>query len=252
MVVREPGISVSQISLELVESPIESGQGTSRAEDLMVGLRGSAIVAEDADLVMSRSRDFFKTLKPQNDFHCWLVTQISLLSIRIERNERIERRVRGKISIRAELFWDDDHRLEASLLGEQLGNRPEVVVGQLRRTPHGCEWMIGRWAMLAHAADLKQGWTPGQTQMAFDLLGTPGDFREGHKPGALLDFEGHVIETSDDPASVARREIAVLKERREHVRGFDSAARALAVADLGDDTDPELRRLRRYDATLQG
>ena len=62
-----------------------------------------------------------------------------------------------------------------------------------------------RWAMLAYSADLKGGWTPEQTRLAFDLLGTPIEFREGHQPGASLDLEGKLVEPADDPASVARR-----------------------------------------------
>ena len=104
--------------------------------------------------------------------------------------------------------------------------------------------------MLAHTADLKGSWTPEQARMAFDLLGTPVEFREGTRPGASLDLDGRMIESADDPAAVARREIAALKERRELVEGMDEAHRALAVADLDDGDDPELRRLRRYESAL--
>ncbi len=237
-------------ALEAAGGDSPRGASPSRALSLTRGLIGSAVVAEDAALIEERSRDFFRTLKPQNDFHCWLVTQVSLNSIRIDRSQRIERRVRDKIAIRAELAWDDDRRLAATLLGEQLGNRPEVVVDQLRRSLHGCEWLMGRWAMLAHVADLKRAWTPAQEQLAFDLLATPPEFRAGHKPGASLDLDGRVVEGADDPAAVARREIAALKARREALRGQDEAERALAKADLGDDSDPELRRHRRHEATL--
>jgi hypothetical protein len=226
------------------------GKERSRANALKHGLCASVVVHEDALVVQRRTEEFFKTLRPQNNFHCWLVTEIAVLSVRIDRGERIERRVRDKISIKAELMWDDDRRLEASLLGEQLGNRPEIVGDQLRRSLHGCEWMMGRWAMLAHSADVKGCWTSAQTDLAFDLLGTPGHFREGHKPGASLDFDGQVIAGSENPAEVARREIAILKERRSVVEGLDEVCRSLTEADLGDDTDPELRRTRRYEGTL--
>ena len=109
-----------------------------------------------------------------------------------------------------------------------------------------------RWAMLAHSADLNGQWSPAQTSLAFDLLGTPGEFREGNKPGASLDFRGRVIEAADDPAAVARREIDLLEQRRELTDVLDEANRALAEADLSEDNDPELRRLRRYESTLNG
>src|SRR4051812_18743692 len=191
----------------------EEGKERSRANALKHGLCSTVVLAEDAQLVQERTGDFFRTLKPQNHFHCWLVTEIALLSLRIDRCKRTERRVRDKIAIRAELSWDEDRQLEAILLGGQLGSRPDVVVQQLRKTPQGCEWLMARWAMLAHSADVKGSWTPGQVRLAFDLLGTPTDFREGYRPGAMLDLEGRVVDDAADPASVARREIAALKER---------------------------------------
>ncbi|WP_435009289.1 hypothetical protein P12x_000541 [Tundrisphaera lichenicola] len=228
------------------------GKERSRANALKHGLCSSVVVAEDAKLVQDRAYDFFGALRPQDHFQAWLVNEVALLSLRIERCERIERRVRDKIVIEAEVSWEENRRLEACLLGEHLGHRPDVVVEQLRKTPQGCEWMMTRWAMLAHSADRKGSWTPEQARLAFDLLATPSAFREGHQPGASLDFEGRVVEGIDDPASVARREIAALKERRELVVGLDEANRALANADLRDHDNPELIRLRRYESSLHG
>jgi hypothetical protein len=152
--------------------------------------------------------------------------------------------------MKAELCWEDDRRLDAVRLGGLLARRPDEVIEELRRTPQGCEWLMTRWAMLAHTADTKGAWTPEQSRMAFDLLGTPIEFREGIKPGASLDLDGRLIESADDPAAVARREIDTLKQRREVVEGLDQVNQALAVADLNDEDDPELKRLRRYESAL--
>src|SRR3954447_18939503 len=75
------------------------GKERSRANALKHGLCSSVVVAEDAKLVQDRAYDYFGALKPQNHFQAWLVTEVSLLSIRTERCERIERRVRDKIAI---------------------------------------------------------------------------------------------------------------------------------------------------------
>jgi hypothetical protein len=229
----------------------QDGDDSPRAAALTAGLCASVIIPEDAELVQKRSREYFHTLRPQNNFHCWIVSEVALLSIRIDRDERIERRIRDKIAIKAEVLWESDRKLEAIRLGNQLGLQPEEVVELLQRTPQGCEWLMGRWAMLAYSADSQNGtWTPTQAELAFDLLGTPALFRQGQKPGAALDKLGRVIPGSDDPAGVARREIAELEGRRELVEGLDRASRSLAEADLGDESDPELKRLRRHEATL--
>jgi hypothetical protein len=252
MIASEPRLAAARRdAARRSQSLAEADHDSSRSENLILNLCASVFVPEDADQIQKRSRDFYKTLRPQNHFHCWIVSQIGLISIRIERDERIERRVRDKIIIKADVLWETDRKLEAIRLGEQLGNQPEAIVEMLQRTPQGCEWLMGRWAKLAYSADVQEGkWTPQQADLAFDLLGTPALFRQGFKPGVALDIEGRPITGSDDPASVARRQIADLKARRDLVEGLDRASRSLAGADLGDESDPELKRLRRHEATL--
>ena len=229
----------------------EADDGPPRSEALISDLCASPFHREDARRVDKRARTFYNTLKPQSDFQCWLVSQVGLLSTRIDRDVRIERRVREKIMIKADVTWETERKLDAIRLGQQLGNQPEEVVEMLRKTPQGCEWLMGRWSMLAYSADLQNGqWTPQQTEMAFDLLGTPALFRPGFQPGAMLDLEGRPVAGSDDPATVARRQIAELKELRDQIEGLDRANRSLAEADLGDESDPELKRVRRHEATL--
>jgi hypothetical protein len=251
MIANEPRAAAARRDAPRPIRPSHDGDDSPRAATLVDDLCAADIIPEDAELVYKRSRDYFNTLCPQNHFHCWLVTQIALLSIQIDRSSRIERRVRDKIVVKAEVLWESDRKLEATRLASQLGNQPEEVVELLQRTPQGCEWLMGRWAMLAHSADVQpNGWTPQQAALAFDLLATPALFREGHKPGTVLDIQGRVVVGSDDPASVARRQIDEIERRRDLVEGLDRANRSLAEADMGDDADAELKRHRRHEATL--
>ena len=104
--------------------------------------------------------------------------------------------------------------------------------------------------MLAYAADSQGGtWTPEQARLALDLMGTPSEFREGVPPGTSIDDGGKLVGPADGPAVVARRAIDELNGRIETLRPIEEAARDRAEADLSDD-DPELRRLRRYEAEL--
>jgi len=223
-----------------------------RAQALLRGLLDSPAVPEDFELVRQRSWDWYRALKPRDDFHAWLVDQIALISIRVDRCGRIERRLRDRHSLRASLAWDADRSREAEALGSRLPRRPGEVGQALRRTPQGCDWLMGRWALLAHAADTQGQWTPGQAAMAFDLLGTPAEFREGREPGATLDEEGRVASLPGGPAAVARREIAGLRELREAAAELDEVDRALAEADLSDGSNEELKQLRRYESSLHG
>ena len=228
------------------------GKAVSRANSLKHGLCASIVVPECPELLQLRAEEIYKAFKPYTDYQAWQVDRAAVLTLRIERIERMERRIRDKVCLRAELTWDDDRRLEAEVLGGMLAKKPTETVETLRRTPHGCEWLMARWALLAHAADTNPGhaWTEAQASMAFDLLATPSAFREGVKPGALVDFYGVVVDDAGDSSAVARRMVDELIERREVVRGLDEVERALAEADLTHDSDQELRRLHRYESTL--
>jgi hypothetical protein len=251
MLVSENRIQANRRNALLSTGPkTAEGKARSRANSLKHGLCASVVVEEDGAIVEERTHHLFWALKPQNEYHNWLVDKAAILSIRIDRSERIERRVRDKFSLKAELTWDDDRLLEVELLGAMLESRPAQTVAALKKTPQGCEWLMTRWAMLARISDLKEPWTEEQTNLAFDMLATPSAFRKGRKPGEELDFDGKPVESSDDPAAIARREIDRLKAIREVVADIDEVEQALAKSDLNNDADPELRRLRRYESTL--
>lgn len=210
------------------------------------------VVPEDAEHMQERCVAMYHGLKPGNDYQAYFADQAALISIRIDRCQRMERRIRDKVRLKAGLCWEEDRRLDAEMLGGMLSKKPAEAIDALRKTPQGCEWLMGRWAMLLFAANNNPGnaWTEEQAALAFDLMATPRFMRQGIKPGTSIDFDGNVIESGEDPAAVARRMIADLKERRDEVAALDEVERGLTEADLNHDADPELRRLRRYESTL--
>ena len=124
MIAREARIAAARRTAALSSLlRAEADDGPPRSENLISDLCSSPFVRENAKLVDKRSRTFYNTLRPQNDFQCWLVSQVGLNSIRIDRDVRIERRVREKIMIRADVLWETDRKLEAIRLGNQLGRR---------------------------------------------------------------------------------------------------------------------------------
>jgi hypothetical protein len=226
------------------------GKNRSRANALKHGLCSAVLIPESADQVQARAVDLYNAFKPYTGYQTWHVDRAAVLTLRIERVEAIERRVRDKIRLKAELSWDEDKRLEAEVTGGLISKKPAETVELLRRTPQGCEWLMKRWAMLAFAAAAQNGqWTDEQASLAFDLLATPAMFRIG-KPGAAIDLMGHVVDAADDSAAVARRMVEELEGRRQIAADLDEVDRALAMADLDHDKSSELRRLRRYEATL--
>ncbi len=249
MIVSQARVDANRKNALLSTGPkTPEGKERSRANALKHGLCSSALVPEDLAAIQARSYEWYYALKPQNRFQSWMVDQVAVISLRIDRSERMERRARDRGALRSELSWDDDRRLDAEMIGGELARRPAESVERLRATPQGCDWLMNRWAMLANVAD-SAAWTADQARLAFDLLGTPAEFRSG-LPGAPIDPDGRTIEEANDPAALARRQLATLRDRREQVAGLDEVDRALVGADLALDGDPELRRLRRYEATL--
>ena len=156
-------------SLKSTGPKTEERKQRSRANALKHGLCASVVVEEDLALIQERSLYWFNAVKPQDRVQAWLVDRAAILSIRIDRSERMERRARSRKALRTELGWDDDRALQAKRLGAMIASRPEEVVEELRRTPQGCEWLIGRWSMLARSVDLHKSWTPDREKLALGI-----------------------------------------------------------------------------------
>ncbi len=224
------------------------GKAHSRENSLKHGLCSTVVVhPDDASKLAVGAEDGTRV---GQGFEGWLAGQAAVCTVKIERCQAMERSVRSRVVLRASVTWDEDRRLEAIGLASKLSRRPEEVAVKLRESYHGCQWLAARWAMLAYVADSQEGaWTPEQAALAFDLLGTPREFREGHAPGTTIDPDGKLEGPPLGPAAVARLAIDELNKRLEVLGPVDEAARERAEADLSDD-DPELRRLRRYEAEL--
>jgi hypothetical protein len=228
----------------------QEGKDRSRANALKHGLCSTTLVPEDLRLVTERAMEWYMCLKPQNPYQTWMINEIAVISLRIDRAERMERRLRDRAMLRAELTWDEDRMIEVESLGSKLSRRPSEIVRQLRATPQGCDWLIERWSILARAADQNSSWTSDQTRLAFDLLGTTAEARDGRAPGDLVNLDGTLIEPSIGPLNVARREVDQLLERRSVVADLDEVDRSLVAADQYDETNAEHKRLRRHENTL--
>src|SRR3954470_17646791 len=108
MIVSEARIAANRRNALKSTGPrTEEGKQRSRANALKHGLCASVVVAEDVTLVQQRTSDWFEALKPQNEFHSWLVDEVAIISLRIDRCERMERRARDVKAMRAELCWED-------------------------------------------------------------------------------------------------------------------------------------------------
>jgi len=187
------------------------------------------VIGESAGLLEQQSLDIRNAFQPRNGWQDWLTDTIATLIPRINRSERIERKLRDWASYRAFDFWEEDQKLVVATIALKIGKEPARVVAKLRETPTGIDWLIARWRLLARVEP--PDWTDEQRDLATRLV--EGD--EGIDPAA--------------PGFVAGR-IADLEAYRDGVQHADAIIRGLVEADLHDDGVPGLARLRRYVRSL--
>jgi len=206
-----------------------SPQRSYRREKVIQQLVNPIPIGESAELLEQQSRDIHHAFQPRNGWQDWLTDTIATILLRINRSERVERKLRDWASYRAFDFWEEDQRLAVETVALKLGKEPARVVAKLRETPAGIDWLLGRWRLLARVEP--RSWTDDQRDLAARLVG--GD--EGIDPAA--------------PGFVARR-IADLESYRQNGQHADAIIRGLVEADLHDDGVPGLAKLRRYVRSL--
>jgi len=200
-----------------------------RREGLMKHLVEPTVVAETASLLEEQAGEIYEAFKPRNGWQDWLTGTIATLMLRINRSERVERKLRDYASYRAIDFWEDDQKLAVETIALKIAKEPARVVAKLREAPAGIDWLIARWRILARFEP--SAWTEDQRDLASYLIG--GD--------PMID--------PSRPGFVAGS-IAALETLRERVREADAIVRGLVEADLHDDGVPGLAKLRRHVRSL--
>ncbi len=167
----------------------------------------------------------------------------------MDRTQVIEDELRAEAVLRAQTVWDADRTAVVEQLALKLRRNPSAVVAELRRTPHGCAWLIYRWDILGRALRAPEGWTEAQTTLAFDLLGVPTEGRgvsvveafacRQYPPGPVL-----------RPIEIVVEMMAELQEHQELVVVTDAKARDLAQADRVHLPTPALARVHHYGVAL--
>ncbi len=231
---------------------LPAGRERPLANAIKLGLaEESPRVPEDSRAVLERAGLYLNSLAPQHAWHAWILEQVSVTTLKIERVGRIDRRRRDLAALRAETSWDADRRLDAEVIGLGLPDQPAVVVEKLRQFLQGCEWLMDRWAMLARVADVNDNsWDEAQRSLAFDLLGTPAVLRRSDSFGPAIDGEGRSLGEAEPLASAARREVDALATLRDSLADADAMAQHLAASDLVDPDTPEDRRQKGREQAL--
>jgi hypothetical protein len=253
----------SRANGRLWKGPITpAGKAQSRRNGCKDGLTGKGIVLPEAAAaeVDRREAEFARDFRPQNEVERELVRQMALgswrsrvLAIRIVEHD-------ARVNAAKFANWVEDEQLAAIELGRRLGDDPEAVVAQLKRTSAGCDWLAGRWRLLGYglktAEDGGPGciWTETDVALAVDLLGRPKALRHlDQRTNRLESLRGQARAGSAEAVAelqgIIEDEVAALEERGEET--FEEIERPRLFdwrAGLEIDLGAEGTRLRRYEA----
>jgi hypothetical protein len=239
-------IEANRRNATLSSGPVTpEGKQRSRRNSLKHGLAGAGVVLpeDETELVAERKAEWHSSLRPWNVLEEWLVDEIVVASVQIDRCKAQEALLRTELAERAETSWAEDRRLAAEILGAGLAKKPALVSRQLQQSTQGCDWIIERWEALGRILEAKGDWSGSQKALALDLLGTPPELRDG--PTRLDPASGEDI--SAHRAALVASEIQRLRTAQETVLSSRDAREQLA-AELGLDADAPrpLALLRRY------
>ncbi len=140
-----------------------------RRDKVITQLVDPVVIGETAGLLEQQVGDIRSAFKPRNGWQDWLTGTIATIILRINRSERIERKLRDWASYRAIDFWEDDQTLAVETVALRIGKEPAQDVAKLRETPAGIDWLLARWQILARVEP--RDWTDEQRDLAARLVG---------------------------------------------------------------------------------
>lgn len=218
----------------------EEGKQRSRANALKHGLAGSGTVLLEIDAakVDQRLQDWRPSFELRSTSEEWLFEQMVITTVQIDACQDRQFKIRSNAAARALGPWDEDRRDEIEKLAAGIGRRPSLVAHKLLCSKQGCEWLLAQWNVLGQALALKGAWTPEQVATAFNLLGTPLEFRDGQP--------GEPGETPQDLVARQRERLQTLLT--ESHAPLDDLRRSMAAQGSDPVPDPELGRLQRYES----
>ena len=219
------------------------GKQRSRRNALKHGLRAKVLIPDEMiDDVMNRTTDFAKEFRPTTTYQEWLVGEIALATVRIDRCAALSIVDLQRRTNNAEPCWDLDRRRDVAALGAGLKRDPARVLPALEATRHGVNWLIEHWDGLAQVLVSLGDWDDEQRRLALDLLGTPAELRDGHRrlPGPA------------DLPEFVQGQISRLRGLQDsYLNDQDEDQRTQAGFGMPTTDDPTTANLQRYERSCR-
>src|SRR3954447_6984465 len=158
-----------------------SGKITSSMNSFKHGLcaRSIALPTEDAALLQEKLQWWNDHYQPDTPGECELIAMAVSASVQRDRSRRYLTAALTEQVLSAEKRWDEAREDEVLDLVKLFDKEPGAAVARLRRTGHGCRWLIARWRGLAERLEAPEseggGWGPADCLEAIRLQGQFAD-----------------------------------------------------------------------------
>src|SRR3954470_20950382 len=104
-----------------------------------------ALPVENAALLQEKLRSWVEHYEPATPGECELIEMPVTASGQRDRSRRYLTAALSEQVLNAEKHWDEAREDEVLALVKLLDKEPGAAVARLRRTGHGCRWLIARW-----------------------------------------------------------------------------------------------------------
>src|SRR3954454_8218688 len=134
-----------------------------------------ALPSEDAALLQEKLDHWVEHYEPATPGECELIEMAVSASVQRDRSRRYLTAALTEQVLSAEKRWDEAREDEVLALVKLLDQEPGAAVARLKRTGHGCRWLIARWKGLAERLEAPEseggGWGPADCLEAIRLQG---------------------------------------------------------------------------------
>src|SRR4051812_18435169 len=155
----------------------EAGKKSASMNSYKHGLcaKKMALPVEDAALLEEKLAWWAEHYAPETPGEYELIEMAVTASVQRDRSRRYLTAALSEQVLNAERRWDEAREDEVLALVKLLDKEPAAAVARLRRTGHGCRWLLGRWTGLAERLASPRGWRPADCLEAIRLQGQDAD-----------------------------------------------------------------------------
>src|SRR3954469_21378542 len=126
---------------------------------------------EAPEAVERRLEQWAEACRPADAMEHYLVEQAVRASLNLDRCHEQRTALLAKQVREAPHEWENEKQDEVERLRELLVDDPEAAVRELRRSAHGCRWLLGRWYDLDDILKRDGRWCGPERDEATRLLG---------------------------------------------------------------------------------